>query len=172
MKKLITFILLSAASSAFAASPYLGANIGYLVDNEDAYFTTRIGSVVAQANGLTHSAELELGYTTSTDYGFELELVPVMANYRITTNRDSSKVEYFGGGGLGVSRVKLNGWGADDATWAFAVQAFGGVEYKATPTVSLTLGLRYLWIGRAHLFNVKEDVGDDLSVEAGIRYRF
>ncbi|HTO05026.1 MAG TPA: outer membrane beta-barrel protein, partial [Opitutus sp.] len=160
MKKLITLILLAAASSAFAASPYVGASAGYLIDAEEEFFAVRIGSDIAQVKGLTHSIEGEIGYVGDSEGGLSLDLVPVMGNYRISTQPAANNVSFYAGAGLGISRVKLSGWLNDD-DWAFTVQGFAGVEYKVTPALSLNLGARYIWLDDVSIGGASIDLGDD-----------
>jgi len=82
------------------------------------------------------------------------------------------KLGFYGGAGLGASRIEISGWGLKDETWSFTAQAFAGLEYRATPAVSLTVGARYVWIDDATLVGITAEVGDDVAVEAGIRIRF
>ena len=170
MKKLISLILLSAASSAFAGSTYLGTSAGYLVDSEQGFFAARIGSEVAKAGSLTHNVELEVGVGSTLDSGLRLNLVPVMANYRLTGETGQPSLGFYSGAGAGMSRQKLTGLIEDDA-WAFAFQAFAGIEVAVTPTASFTLGARYLWINNYTVANVRVPSGDDVSVELGFRLK-
>ena len=170
MKKLLTLILLAAAPAAFAAAPYAAATAGYLIDGEQGFFAARIGSEVAANNGLIHSIEGEVGFGSTIDYGLRLNFVPVMVNYRLRADSGNPGLSYYIGGGAGASRQKLTGFIEDDA-WAFALQAFGGIEYKLAPTVSMTVGARYLWINKYTLANVGIDSGDDVALEIGFRVR-
>lgn len=171
MKKLISLILISAASSAFASAPYAGTTVGYLVDGEQAFFSARVGSEVAKSGGLIHSVEGEVGIGSTTDSGLRLNFVPVMANYRLTGATGQPGLSYYAGAGAGMSRQKLTGWVEDDA-WAFAAQAFGGVELALTPTTSATIGARYLWLNNYTIANVRMASDDDVVVELGFRVRF
>jgi opacity protein-like surface antigen len=170
MKKLLTLIALAAATSAFAASPYVGASAGYLIDDEIGFYTARIGTDLVQKGGLTHSIEAEIGYASDTAYGVKLEIIPVMANYRLSGNLGTSPFRFYAGAGAGFSRQKLTRLIHDDA-WAFAAQAFGGVEAVLTPRASLTLGARYLWLNDYTIANVGIGSSDDVSIELGIRFR-
>jgi opacity protein-like surface antigen len=172
MKKLLTLILLSAASSAFAAQPYVGASAGYWIDSEEAYFAARIGTSVAQTTGLTHNVEVEVGFTSLSGSGIDFDMLPVMANYRLVSEREQSKFGFYAGAGLGATRLDVSGFGLSDDNWGFSVQAFGGVEYKVAPKVALTAGVRYLWIDDTKFFGTSTDVGDDVGVEVGVRFRF
>lgn len=170
MKKLITLIALSIATSAFAASPYVGASAGYLIDGETGFYTARIGTELAQAGGLTHAIEGEFGYTSDKDFGLKLEVIPVMANYRLSGNLGTSAHRFYAGAGAGFSRQKLTGFVHDDA-WTFAAQAFAGFESSITERTSATLGARYLWLNKYTIANVGIGSSDDVSIEFGIRFR-
>jgi opacity protein-like surface antigen len=170
MKKLLTLILLTAATSAYAELPYVGASVGYMIDMEEHFFAGRIGSEVAQKNGLSHGIEIEVGIVSPDDSGVSLDLVPVFANYRLASV-DERKVGFYAGAGLGSARLKASYLGFEDSSWTFAAQAFGGVEYKVTPKFSLTAGLRYIWIDDVDLFGVSIDADDDVAVEVGVRFR-
>jgi opacity protein-like surface antigen len=170
MKKLITLILVLAATSTYAGTPYAGASVGYLRDSEQAFFAARVGSEVARAGGLIHSVEGEVGIGSTIDSGLRLNFVPVMANYRLTGLTAYPGLSYYAGAGAGMSRQKLTGWVEDDA-WAFALQAFGGVELSLTPSTSVTLGARYIWINNYTIANVRMDADDDIGVELGFRVR-
>ena len=123
-----------------------------------------------QDKGLTHSVEGEVGYMSDKDYGLKLEVIPVMANYRLSGNLGTSQFRFYSGAGAGFSRQKLTGLVHDDA-WTFAAQAFGGVETILTPRTSLTLGARYLWLNNYTIANVRIGSSDDVSIELGIRFR-
>ncbi len=171
MKKLFTLVLLAAVTSACAASPYVGASAGYLIDGEDAFFATRLGFDVANANTLTHSVEAEIGFASDKALGLTLDVVPLMANYRLTSQVAPDKLGYYCGVGAGASRLRLSGWGLRDNTWAFTVQAFAGIEYPVSPAFSVLLGARYIWIDEASMVGVTAEIGDDVAVEAGVRIR-
>ena len=171
MKKLLTLIALTCASSAFAANPYVGASIGYLIDGEEDFYTFRVGTEIAQDKSLTHSLEGEIGYTSEKESGLKLEVIPVMANYRLTGGLGTNtNFRFYSGAGLGFSRQKLTGWVRDDA-WTFAGQVFGGVETSLTPRTSATLGARYLWLNKYTIANVGIGSTDDVAIELGIHFR-
>jgi opacity protein-like surface antigen len=170
MKKLLTLILLSAATTALAELPYVGASAGYMIDMEEHFFAGRIGSEVAHKNGLAHAIEIEVGLMSPDESGVSLDLVPVFANYRLSSVGER-KVGYYAGAGLGSARLKVSYLGFEDSSWTFAGQAFGGVEYRVTPKFSLTAGLRYIWLDDVTVFGVEIDEGDDLAIEVGVRFR-
>ncbi|MEO6004818.1 MAG: outer membrane beta-barrel protein [Opitutus sp.] len=171
MKKILTLILLLTAGSAFAGNPYVGTSAGYLIDGEEPLFTARVGSEIAQSNGLLHSIEAEIGYASEKESGVKLEIIPVMANYRLRGTLGHSEVNFYSGAGAGFSRQKLTGFGFGDDAWAFALQVFGGMEIKVAPSTSLTVGARYLWINKYTIANVGVGSSDDVALEVGIHFR-
>lgn len=172
MNKLLTLILLSAATPAFAANPYVGASVGYLVESEEPMFTARIGTDVAQVGQLTHSVEVDVSLVTETTSGVTVDLIPAMLNYRISGPLGQGPTRFYFGGGAGFTRLKAYGWGYKLSDWAFSLQALGGIEHKVTPKFSLTLGLRYLWTEDFTLGGIDIDSGDEVAIEAGVRFQF
>jgi opacity protein-like surface antigen len=167
MKKFLAILATFTAAFAAQAQIYTGAGIGYLIDAEEEYFTARLGFQVAERGSLAHGLEVEVGFLTESEGGAKLDLVPVMANYRGSVTINDKLGIYFGGGaGASFFRVSTR-WGSvrDEA---FSVQGFGGVEFRPTPNVSLLGGLRYLWID--DVWGV--EVGDDVAIEVGIKFRF
>ncbi len=171
MKKLLC-ILLSAASSAFAAGSYVGGNVGYLVDSEDVFIAGHLGVDLSKAETLLHGVEVEVGYAHQSDFGASADIIPVMLNYRFATKPLDKSVSFYAGAGAGASNVRIWGFGLSDDGWAFTAQAFTGVAFKATERVTLKAGVRYLWIDEVKLFNYPITVGDDVAVELGLGVRF
>lgn len=177
MKKLLTSALLatSLAVSASAAT-IVGFEAGYLTDSKDAYLSTRIGYEIKADTSLSHQLEIELGYSKSTDSGVDFKVMPLTFNYRAEFI-GGRKLGYYLGGGVGVSRnsIRFPGSGVpwiSDSDTALALQAFTGINFKVSPTTTLNLGVKYLWIGEASLVGITDDVGDDLAVMAGVSFRF
>jgi opacity protein-like surface antigen len=172
MKKLIRLLALCASSSAFAGNLYLGTSAGYLVDSEEGYYAAQFGYAFAPTGPVASHVELEVGYTSERESGISGHIVPVMANYRGVVPFGQSPVSAYFGAGLGGSNVRVSGYGWSDNSWGFTYQALAGLQYKASETVSLTLGARYIDIDNVSLFGVNSDVGDDVSIEAGVRFKF
>lgn len=172
MKKtsLTLIALLALASTASAATPYLGVNVGYLFDGQDPMYTTRVGAEFARKDKLSHSAELEVGFTRDSEYGISIDVVPIMANYRFGVDF-TPKVSLDLGAGLGLAWNKLKYYGSSTDT-AFAYQALAGLNFNVTEKTSLCLGARYINIGEATLSGITADVGDDISVELGMKFKF
>lgn len=163
--------LIGSLGCSAAITPYAGASVGYLVDSEDAIFGVHGGANFYSHQGLTHGAELEVLYSTSSDYGVDVDIVPLLANYRLTLENDSRFVTSFGAG-LGVTNTKIEYYSYSDDDTAFTYQVFGSVGYKVTPKLAISATVRYLNIGEATLFNITDDVGDDTALELGVSYRF
>ena len=172
MNKLLTLILLSAATTAFAANPYVGASVGYLVDSEEPIFTARLGTDVAQVKGLTHSLEVEVSLVTETESGVTIDLVPAMMNYRFSGPISQGRSNFYFGGGAGFSRLKAHGFGAKVSDWSFSFQAFAGIEHKLSPALTFVVGARYIWIDDFTISGIDIEAGDDVALEVGLRYQF
>lgn len=177
MKKLISILLLGSALAASAqASVVIGADVGYLVDAEEAYYSARLGYAFKADQALVHHVEFEVGYTEQKDSGVSGEFLPVMVNYRAETVAANRLGFYFGAGaGFARTDVSVPGsgvWTVSDSNNSFAAQAFAGVTLKASDSVSLHLGAKYIWIDDVELLGVDVDVGDDVAVTAGISFKF
>lgn len=167
MKRFLAILATLVAAFAAQAQVYTGAGVGYLIDSEEEYFTARLGLTLVERGAFAHALEVEVGFLTESEFGAKLDLVPLMANYRATATINDKLGVYFGGG-AGASFFKVSTrWGSvrDEA---FSVQGFGGMEYRPTANVSLLAGLRYLWIDE--VWGV--EMGDDVAVEVGFKFRF
>jgi opacity protein-like surface antigen len=177
MKKLISVLLLATGLAASAqAAVILGADVGYLVDGEEAYYSARLGYAFKADPALVHHLELEVGYTEQKDSGVTGEFLPVMVNYRAETIAARRLGFYFGAGaGFARTDVSVPGsgvWSVSDSNNSFAAQAFAGVSIKASDSVALHLGAKYIWIDDVELLGVDVDVGDDVVLSAGISFKF
>jgi opacity protein-like surface antigen len=185
MKKFALLILLAAgvATNALAVIT-AGLELGYLTDGEETYWAARGGWEFKTGTAFNHSAELEIGFTEDAAsfsgpagaLALKMKIMPLTINYRAETT-GTNKLGFYFGAGLGQSRVKISGSGSgvpnlSDSDSAFTVQAFTGLNYKATPALTLHAGLKYLRIGEADLFGANDDIGDDLIVTAGASFRF
>jgi opacity protein-like surface antigen len=172
MKKLIAILLLTTGLAASAqAAVIIGADAGYLVDAEEEYLSARLGYAFKANASLVHQLELEVGYSKQEDSGAEGKFIPVTLNYRAETVAANRLGFYFGAGaGFAVTDVSFAGF-SDDGT-SFALQAFAGVNFKASDSVSLHLGAKYLWIDDVDLFGTNVEVGDDVAITAGLSFRF
>jgi opacity protein-like surface antigen len=188
MKKLVLLALVATSLAVSARALILGADIGYLTDNKDAYYSARVGWDFKSGPELSHQLELELGYTQHTDsetYPAPLtpttitvksKIQPITVNYRAETTR-AGKLGYYFGAGVGVSRtsVSMPGSGVptiSDSASGFTLLAFTGVSYQASPTATLHLGAKYLWIDEVKLLGTTIEVGDDIALTAGVSFKF
>lgn len=171
MNKLLSLAAFIIAATTATAGLYTGATVGYLIDSEEPIFSARLGFDVAQTDTLLHAVEAEVGITSDEEEGAEGDIVPLFANYRGVL-KTSEKLDVYFGAGVGLALVDIDAFGFSDDDQAAALQGFAGVEYKASPTVSLTAGARYIWIDDVTLFGFDADLGDDVALEVGIKIRF
>lgn len=172
MKNCLTLALLSLVLAVSArAAIVTGATAGYLNESKTGYYAARLGYQFKSASPTAHIVELEVGYTTDNEIGINLDLIPVMLNYRAEIPT-AEKFGVYVGAGLGETNVDVRTWwiGAND--WAFSYQAFAGVTYKLSDSTKLTLGGRYLKIENVHMFGSSIEVGDDVAIEAGVSLKF
>ena len=172
MKKFVSLVILAASLAASArAAVIIGGDVGYLVDAEEAYYSARLGFPVATKNTLSHQVELEVGYTEQKDSGAKGDFVPLTLNYRLEST-PANKLGFYFGVGAGIAFTDVSGFGASDNGNSFAAQAFTGLTYHASQTVSLHAGVKYIWIDNVKLFGTKIEVGDDVALSAGISFKF
>lgn len=172
MNKILTIALLATGLAVSAQSATtVGFEAGYLTDSEDAYLAARLGYEFKADTSLSHQAEIELGYSDTSDSGVRFKIMPLTLNYRAEFV-SSGKLGYYLGGGVGICRNSISGYGLSDSDSALALQAFVGVNYKVSPSATAHLGVKYLWIGEANLVGITDDVGDDLAVMAGVSFKF
>lgn len=181
MKKFATIALLatSLVTSASAAIT-AGLEAGYLTDSKEAYWAGRVGWEFTTTTTLSHQVELELGHTEQTERILGItgasKLTPFTINYRAETTA-ANKLGFYGGAGVGKSRVglslKSNGQTFySDSDNAFAYQAFAGLSYQVSPATKLHAGVRYIKIGDVRFLSQDIEVGDDLALTAGVSVRF
>lgn len=168
MNKILAILLTLTAAVAAQAQFYAGAGVGYLIDSEEEYFNARLGYTVAERASISHAVELDVGLLTESVLGADIDVVPVLVNYRGTAAINEKLNVYFGAGaGLSFVDVSVSGWGSD-SDQGFTLQALTGLEFKASDSVSINAGLRYLWIDE--VWDI--DMGDDVGVELGVKFRF
>jgi opacity protein-like surface antigen len=177
MKKLISVLILATGLAASAqAAVIIGVDAGYLVDAEEDFISARLGYGFKTDASLAHQVELEVGYTSQEDSGAKGKFIPVTVNYRAETVAANRLGFYFGAGaGFAVTDVSIPGsgvWEISDSGSSFALQAFAGVSFKASESVALHLGAKYIWIDDVDLFGTSIDVGDDVAITAGLSFRF
>lgn len=184
MKSYLTIVLALTSLTISARAVIVGLETGYLIDNQDAYYSARLGYELNARDAISHQAEIELGYTKHSEpssFGFRIgnagtKIKPLTLNYRLAITR-TEKFGYYLGAGAGMAWVDLGFPGSglpriSASDEVLALQCFGGVTYKPTPAASLHLGLKYLWLGDFKDHGVSAAVGDDLAVTGGVSFRF
>ena len=171
----IPFVL--TLSTGIAAAPYVGVSGGYLIDTEEEYIAARVGFDVAKTPQLTHSLELEVGYSSDRFLGSKMTITPVTVNYRATAPL-SKGVDLFtmvgvGGSAISVDIPRSGVWGnASDDDFTFTAQAAVGASFPLTDQFAITVAGRYIWISDTDLFGLDVEVGDDVAIEAGVTFKF
>lgn len=184
MKKLVSLAFIAISLAVSARALIVGAEIGYLLDNQDAYYSGRIGWDFKSGPELSHQLELEVGYTQHSETASLLgspvtaksKITPFMVNYRAETTR-ASKLGYYFGAGLGLARTSFSMPGSglpsvSDSASGFAAQAFTGVSYQPSAATTLHLGVKYLWVDDVDLFGSNVEVGDDVVLTVGVSFKF
>lgn len=171
MKKLIPLFVCAFAALSAHASVYVGTSVGFLMDTEEGFYTARAGMPIITDGDVVHSLEAEIGYFNQDDSGVDAEVIPAFLNYRITDSA-SDKGSFYIGAGAGVAAVDAKKLGVSDDSDTFAAQIFAGLQYKLVSSLSLTGGLRYLWMDSVQLYGSKAELGDDLVLEVGLHYGF
>jgi opacity protein-like surface antigen len=171
MKKIALLAFLATSLVAAAQATIVGFSVGYLADTQDPLFTVRAGGAFSESSAISHQGEFEIGFTRSSETGIRAEIMPLMLNYRAEFVNQSPWAAYLGFGG-GVARSKVKVWFGSNDDWSAALQGFAGATYKLSANTKLLLGARYLWIDDVKLFNVPLEVGDDVSFEVGLSFKF
>jgi hypothetical protein len=176
MKKLLLPLLfLSSVLAASAQTFVTGVDIGYLLDDEETYYSGRIGWQFKANETYSHQVELEVGYADSRLASFKADLTPVTVNYRLSSIT-SGKFGYYVGAGAGFARAALDGVGIAGPVrlrdTVFALQGFTGFTYQASPAVALNVGAKYIWADDASFAGTSVEIGDDVALSAGISIRF
>lgn len=178
MKKILAIALLTTGLAVSAQAVIIGASVGYLTDSKEAYFAARAGTEFSSTSSLAHIGEFEIGYTSDSEGGAKASIVPFTLNYRAQF-AGTGKIGGYAGFGAGFARTSVSVPGSglpriSDHDTSLALQGFAGVSFQVSPTTSLNLGARYIWIDDVKLqaWGVKAEVGDDLALECGFHVRF
>lgn len=175
MKKLLLLLPLLAAAAASAQTFVTGAEVGYLFDSEETYYSGRLGVVLPVSGPYTHQVEVEVGYADSRAASFKADLLPVTLNYRLA-GTGPGKFGWFAGAGAGFARAGLDGVGIAGPVrlrdTMFAAQAFTGVTYQFTPAAAAHVSAKYIWADDANFAGTRLKIGDDVALTAGLSIRF
>lgn len=184
MKKLVSLALIATSLAVSARALVIGADLGYLTDDQEAYYSVRVGHAFKADASLSHQVELEFGYTSHSETVAPLgaplkatsKITPFTLNYRAETVR-GDKLGFYYGAGLGMARSSFSMPGSgvptiSDSGSSFALQGFAGVSYQASAAATLHVGVKYLWIDDVDLFGSGVEVGDDIAISAGVSFKF
>lgn len=171
MKKIAIIALLATSLTTSAHALIVGADVGYLTDAKEEYLSARIGHEFKADASLSHQVELEIGYTGQKESGVKGNFYPLTVNYRAET-ATAKKLGFYFGAGAGFAITEISGFGVSDNGTSLALQAFTGLSYKASPTVTLHAGVKYIWLDNVKLFGVDVELGDDLALTAGLSIKF
>ncbi len=175
MKKLLLLLPLLAAAAASAQSLTTGAEVGYLLDSEETYYSGRIGVALPVSGPYSHQLEVEVGYADSRAASFKADLMPVTLNYRLAGNA-TGRLGWFAGAGAGFARVGLDGVGIAGPVrlrdTSFAAQGFAGVSYQFTPAAAAHVSAKYIWADDANFAGTRLKIGDDVALTAGLSIKF
>jgi hypothetical protein len=175
MKKLIASLFLATALAASAQNFTTGFEVGHLVDNEETYYSGRLGYAFKTDEKFSQAVELEIGYADSRNAALKADLMPVTLNYRLESV-GSTLLGWYAGVGAGFARAELDGVGIAGPVrlhdTMFAAQAFAGASVRLGGVAKLNLGAKYLWADDAKFAGTRLESGDDLAVTAGLSFRF
>jgi opacity protein-like surface antigen len=150
---------------------FVGGSAGYLLDNEEEYYTLHLGAKLGESGPLTHSLYLEGAWSEFENLGLETQIVPVTLNYKLDYAL-TDRFSIYGGVGAGAAFVDTEVGPFSDDSVELAAQIFAGVGYDVTPNFQLYTGARWIWVDDSEIFNVPVDIGDDVGLELGARFKF
>jgi len=166
----------STYSAPPSASPslwswFVGGSAGYLLDNEEDYYTLHVGAKLGESGPLTHSLYLEGAYAEFSNFGLDTELVPVTLNYKLDYALTDS-LSLYAGVGAGAAFVNTEVLGFSDDSVELAAQVFAGLGYDVTSNFQIFTGARWIWVDDSEIAGVPVDIGDDVGLELGARFKF
>ena len=165
------FALFALFVSVSASAAYVDGTAGYLLDSEDMMYSGRLGTEMFTSGVLSHNAEIEVGFIDESEGVVDVSVIPLMANYRLETPIVGDFF-FSGGAGAGVANIDVEFPGIEENKTTFVMQVFAGVGYTLSPELQLMLSARYFWVDDITIRNNRVEVGDDVAVEAGARFRF
>jgi opacity protein-like surface antigen len=175
MKKFLLPVFLATALAASAQTFVTGVDVGYLIDADETYTTARLGWEFKANETYAHELGVEIGYTRATEAGGKATLMPVTANYRLSSSI-SGRLGYYFGVGAGFARVRADGVSTGGPVTlrdtSFAAQGFTGLTWQASDTVAFTAGAKYIWIDDVRLASTSVEIGDDIAFSAGLQVKF
>jgi hypothetical protein len=165
-KLVLTLIALFGAALSLQAT-YVGTSVGYMIDAEEEIISARVGWTVKETGDITHNLELEVAYSSTSEYGISLDITPVMLNYIIKSTQESGLTLY-AGAGIGYTFWDLSYMNMPLGE-ELTLQGLVGLEYGISETTSFRAGYRYV-----HLDDIEDsDISlNDSVIELGLVFSF
>lgn len=150
---------------------FAGGSVGYLIDNEEEFYTLHLGMKIAESGPTAHSLYLEGAFAEFSNLGLETDIIPVTLNYKFDYAL-CDKFSIYAGAGIGAAFVDTSFGPFDDSSTELAGQIFAGIGYNVCENFQLYSGARWIWVDDSNFGAISVDVGDDVGVELGGRLRF
>ena len=150
---------------------FIGGSAGYLLGSEEEFYTLHLGMKIAESGPVSHSLYIEGAYTELTALGVDSEIIPVTLNYKMDyyfTDRAS----FYAGAGAGAAFVNNDVLGFSDDSVELTAQIFAGFGYDVTSNFQLYTGARYVWVDDSELRGGAVEIGSDIGLELGMRFKF
>jgi opacity protein-like surface antigen len=163
--------LTPAASSSPLLTWFAGGSVGYLIDNEEEFYTLHAGATFAASGPLAHSLYLEGAFASFSNFGLDTDILPVTFNYKLDYSLSDS-FSLYAGAGIGAAFVDSGFGPFDDSSTELAGQIFAGVGYEVCANFELYSGVRWIWIDDSNFYGLPVEIGDDFGVELGGRLKF
>lgn len=168
------------ATSSYTAPPseapslwtwFIGGSAGYLIDSEEEFYTIHLGMKIAESGPVTHSLTIEGAYTDLSTLGLDTEIIPVTLNYKLDYNFTES-LSFYAGVGAGAAFVDSEFFGLNDDSVELTAQVFAGFGYDVTTNFQLYTGARWVWVDESEFAGSPIDIGTDVGLELGMRFKF
>ncbi len=151
---------------------FIGGSGGYLLDNEEEFYTLHVGAKIGESGPLTHSLYLEGAYAEFTTFAvLDSEVIPVTLNYKLDYAL-TDRFSLYGGVGAGAAFIDSSVGPFSDDSVELTAQVFAGVGFDVTSNFQLFTGARWIWVDDSDLAGVPVEIGDDVGLELGARFKF
>lgn len=150
---------------------FIGGSAGYLLESEEEFYTLHLGMKIAESGPVSHSLYIEGAYTELTALGVDSEIIPVTLNYKMEYYFNDAFSFYAGLGG-GAAFVNNDVLGFSDDSVEFTAQVFAGFGYDVSSNFQLYTGARWVWVDDSEIGGGAVDIGDDIGLELGARFKF
>lgn len=160
---------------------FVGGTGGYLLDADEDIYTFQLGANSPWSiSGWSVALFAEAGWTENHDSfsglqagsNTSLDIVPITFNVKLE-HLISGGLSAYVGGGLGTSYVEgdfASVYGGSKDDWVFTAQVFAGLAYRVNENLEIFGGARWLYLDDPGFAGVS--LGDDVSIEGGLRFHF